>query len=98
METPKHLIIHLLIQDMKHEQLVHGLHQLGFESQLHTLDIMAAVSELMHIPQEQLTWLWSDAYINVLKQARQYPITADGKNLLPLAEQCYVVLQQHAIN
>lgn len=93
MQTPKNLIIHLLIQDMKHEQLISGLTNLGFESQQHTLDIMGVVSGLMHIPPEKLSWHWSDAYMASIKQARQYPITADGQNLLPLAEQCFAVLE-----
>lgn len=93
METPKNLIIHLLVQDMKHEQLINGLTNLGFESQQHTLDIMAVVSGLMHIAPEKLSWHWCDAYMAAIKQARQYPITTDGQNLLPLAEQCFAVLE-----
>lgn len=92
MTDAKHLIIPILVQDMKHEQLMAGLKRLGFHSDLHYLDLMGVVAELMRIPEAEMNWEWCDVYISFLKQAKQYEVTGDGKNLLPLAEACYAAL------
>lgn len=98
MKTSKPLIIQLLIADMKHEQLVAGLNHLGFESDLHGTDLNGVVAELMGIPEMDMEWDWFDVYMKFLDKASDYPITGDGKNLLPLAEACYEMLEGEMVN
>lgn len=37
---------------------------------------------------------WFDGYMNYVDLAEQYEITGNGKNLIPLAETCYVFLKK----
>ncbi len=82
----------LIKEEMKHEQLIQALQQLGFNSDLHGLDISGVVAELMGIPEGNMSWEWFDVYMSFLEQAGHYEITGDGMNLIPLAETCYLFL------
>jgi hypothetical protein len=90
--TTKHIVIQILIQDMKRQQLIIGLNKLGFQSNIHGSDLCAVVAELMGIHSEEISWEWFDCYMDFLGHAGDYQVTGDGKNLLPLAEICYVNL------
>jgi hypothetical protein len=92
MKTNKNLIIQLLMQDMKHEQLIAALRKLGFESNIHGLKILEIVAGLMGIAEEEISWEWSEGYVNFMSQVRKYKIKGSGKNLLPLARECYKFL------
>jgi hypothetical protein len=92
MEINKNLIIQLLIQDMKHEQLIAALRKLGFESDVHGLKILEIIAGLMGIAEEEITWEWSEGYVDFMCQVRKYKIKGNGENLLPLAEACYKFL------
>lgn len=90
----KEIILQLLIHDMKHEQLLAGLHRLGFESTLHHTDLSETVAALMGLSEESMPQQWLDTYMAGLKKARNYRVTASGQNLLSLAEGCYELLVQ----
>jgi len=92
----RHLIIQLLVQDMKHEQLVQGLQSLGFNSDIHGSDICAVVAALMGISPENLSWDWLDIYMNFLKQSTAYEVTDTGSSLQELANTCYTFLTTQA--
>lgn len=77
---------------MKHEQLVAGLGKLGFESDMHGSDLCIVVTDLMGIPEGDMSWDWCDLYVDFLSHAARYEITGEGHNLLPLAETCYTFL------
>lgn len=77
---------------MKHEQLVQALQLVGFQTDLYGLDLSGVVAELMGIKEADISWDWFDIYMNFLCKASQYEITGTGENLLPLAEACYVFL------
>lgn len=94
MEKHKSLIIKILVQDMKHEQLINGLKDLGFESDLHGLELVSIVAELMGAPELKSNSEWFDGYMNFLSMADQYEITGNGRNLIPLAETCYMYLKK----
>lgn len=96
MKSSKELIIELLIHDMKHSQLLTGLHKLGFSSEMHDTDICGIVAELMDIPEMEMSWDWAGIYLKYVRQSEYYEITNNGKNLLPLAETCYNLLIQCA--
>jgi len=97
MERNKQLVIQLIIQDMKHEQLVGGLQQLGFQTDLHGSDISAIVAQLLGISENNITNDWLDVYMSFIRQSRQYTITDTGTSLLSLAETCYGFLKDSGI-
>jgi len=84
--NPKQLAIKVIIHDMKYEQLIHGLRDLGFQTDIHGSDLCAVVAELLGIPADDITLDWLDTYMGFIKQAPLYPITDTGDALLPLAE------------
>ena len=89
----KQLVIRLIRQDLKHNQLVYGLEGLGFADKgLHGLEILEIIAELMEVPEEKITGAWIGTYIEFLERSTDYKITGNGTNLLPLAEECYNVL------
>lgn len=92
MKPSKHLIIRLLVNDMKHEQLLTGLHRLGFESDLHGSNLCDVVAELMGKRRGMQGEEWQTLYVQFMEKAGSYTITGNGHNLLPLAEQCYECL------
>jgi hypothetical protein len=85
----KPLILQLLVADMKHEQLLEGLHRLGFHSELHGSGLSTAVAELMGTRKEDISEEWFEQYMRFLHKATRLEITGNGGNLLPLAELCY---------
>ena len=91
----KHLIIELLVQDMKHEQLINGLYKLGFQSDIYGLNISGVVAELLGIKEKDISWEWFEIYMDFIGKAKHYEITGRGKNLLSLAETCYTFLISH---
>lgn len=93
MPVSKKFIIHLIQQDMKHNQLILGLRKLNFNVQVHYLDIMSLVAELMEIPPNSITDNWAKTYINFLEQSVNYEITEVGTGLFPLAKECYQTLK-----
>jgi len=92
MNNHKQLIIRLIQQDMKHQQLVEAICQAGFETDIHNLQLLPIVANLMGIPTHQIPDRWVEIYINCLGQTTLYPITPLAENLLPLAEECYLLL------
>lgn len=83
------LIINLIQQDLKHNQLLSGLERIGLDgSDFHYLRILDIVSELMKVP-EQISDDWGKLYIKFMEQAIQYKMTSRGETLKPLAEVCY---------
>jgi len=93
MKTNKDIIIKLLIQDMKHEQLINGMQQLGFESDMHGTDISTIVATLMGIAEDNISEDWMNVYLSFIRKAKEYTISDSGTTLLSLAETCYVFLE-----
>lgn len=91
-EKQKQLIIELLVQDMKHEQLIDGLYKLGFSSDLHGLNISGVIAELLGIKEADISWDWFEIYMDFVGQAKHYEICGTGNTLRPLAETCYTFL------
>lgn len=84
------LITALLLKDMKHNQLVLGMEQLGFVGDdYHTLQIYDIVAGLMGLKPGTISNEWSDIYFLFMEKAMEYDIEPLGKNLIPLAEECY---------
>lgn len=81
------MIICLIQQDLKHNQLTGGLRRLGLDTSLHNLEIIDIVAELMGV--EEVSDKWVEIYVGFLEQANKYEISDNGKELLPVASECY---------
>ena len=88
------LIISLIHQDLKHNQLLHGLEQIGLDgSEVHFLGIMEIVAELMNVPPGKVNDDWGKMYIELMKEAINFEITSKGEALQPFANKCYEQLK-----
>jgi len=89
----KDLIISLIQQDLKHNQLVEGLENLGLDGGgLHYLGVLELVCRLMKVP-ENVQDQWSELYIGFMKEAAKHEIEEKPDSLRPLAEVCYYKLK-----
>lgn len=89
MET-KNLIIHLLLQDLRHTQLLLLLEKEGRDMEAHYLDIVLVVSRLMGA--EEVSDQFVSLYVWFMDEAANYPVAGRGESLQELAEQCYTML------
>lgn len=86
----KTLIVDLIRQDMKHNQLILGLEKLGISGDYHhNLEIVNIVAQLMGIVQGNIRDEWCDVYFSYIHEAGKYDIEPKGENLRQLAEACY---------
>ena len=89
----KRLIVDLIRQDMKHNQLVLGLEKLGFSGEyFHSLEIIHIVAQLMGIKERNIEDEWYDTYFSFMHKVNQYEIDPKGENLRELAQSCYETL------
>lgn len=72
MKSGKQIIITLIQQDLKHHQLTNGLRSMGFNSDLHTLNIIEVVADLIGVSEEEISEIWMDSYFSFLDQAHLY--------------------------
>lgn len=89
MET-KTLIVHLLLQDLRHTQLLLLLEKEERDMEEHYLDIMQVVSRLMGV--EEVSDQFVSLYVWFMDEAANYPVAGRGESLRQLAEQCYDML------
>ncbi len=90
------LIINLILQDLKHNQLLSGLKKIGLEaSDSHYLDILEIVAELMGVP-KNLADDWGTLYVGFMNQAIYSETTKARKSeaLKSFAKVCYGQLKQ----
>jgi len=92
MESKKDLIIRLIQQDMKHNQLTGGLQKIGLNVDLHHLEIIEVVIKLMELSTGDASDQWAKTYFSFLEQAAEYEVANNAENLLPLAEECFNLL------
>ncbi len=89
-ESTKVLILELIQQDLKHNQLTTGLRHLGLDdSGLHCLDILSIVAVLMEIPEGEILDSWGTVYTNLMNESYKYEVSDLGEELKPLAEKCF---------
>jgi hypothetical protein len=83
------LVIKLIQQDLKYNQLLLRLEEIGLEGRdTHYLKLLEIIFKLMSVP-KVVEDDWGDLYLSYMQQAIQYKITSKGKTLKPLAEVCY---------
>ena len=92
MKNKKTLIIQLLIQNMKNEQLLAALGSRGFDAAPHTLDLSGMVCRLMGTPEENMSIDWFKLYMAYLKKAAALPLGGSCEGFISLAEECYAEL------
>src|SRR5690606_30595677 len=87
--TLDELIVELILQDLKHNQLILGLDRLNLDAgYCHFLGIMDLVQRLMEIP-EELTDDFAATYMAFMQRSLEFPISRSGEELRPLAGECY---------
>ncbi len=83
------LIIELILQDLKHNQLIFGLERLNLDAgYCHYLGILDLIQRLMGIP-EELVDDFSTSYMSYMQRCLEFPITRSGEELRQLAVECY---------
>lgn len=91
----KDLILKLIQQDLKHNQLTEKLRQIGFDdSGLYDLDILSMVVELMNHSNLHERDAWIECYLHSMSQAHLYPVSHKGDELRAFAENCYSQLKE----
>lgn len=88
----KTIIIELIKEDMRFNQFIAALRKLDIEVYF-DLDLMSAIANLMGIRKEDMTDSWMELYVTELSKCESFPIEPLGKNLYPLAEECYETLK-----
>ena len=88
------LIKTLILQDLKHCQLVYGLDQLHLDAGFrHFLGIMDLIRQLMDIPESEANQFY-DTYSSYMQNCMNYPISSNGEELIPVAEECFLSLEK----
>jgi len=83
------LIIKLIRQNLKYNQLIKGLDNLDLDAgHRHHLGIMDLVKRLMEVP-EHLENDFLDTYMGYMDRCLDYPISSLGEELRDLAEEWY---------
>jgi hypothetical protein len=89
------LIENLILQDLRHMQLIYGLESIGFvEEGFHSLDLSFCVAELMEIRGEESIDRFFPVYWDQLRKCKDLEMTYDRENLRPLAKESYLRLKE----
>lgn len=89
----KELILQLIQQDLKHNQLTEGLRHLGLSDDgLYCIDLLSIIERLMEIPDGETDDRRTRIYVSFMCEAHQYGVSELGKELKPLAEKCYEMM------
>lgn len=95
------IIIHLITQDMKHNQLLSALRNTGLNPREHYLSIINIVITLMggHMESKR-DWSeigddLSNLYFGFIEKAEKQKFTGYDEDLKPLAEACYQSLSKY---
>jgi hypothetical protein len=89
----KDLIINLLQQDLKHNQLLNSLDKIGLSrGGLHELEMLELIAELMEVSEEARD-NWSTRYVALMEESSRFPLEERTEVLRPLAEICYYQLK-----
>jgi hypothetical protein len=92
--SKKELITRIILQDLKHNQLIKPIRDLGFDdSGVFSLDLLSIVAEMLEIPEEKVSEQWVSVYNDLMDRADNFPISDLGTELRPLAEEGYEMLE-----
>lgn len=83
------LIIELIRQDLKHNQLIVGLDRLNLDAgYCHYLGITELIQKLMGIS-EKSTDVFTATYMGYMQRCMDFPVSNSGEELLELARECF---------
>lgn len=89
------LIEELIMQDLRHMQLIYGLESIGFtEDGYHDLELSYIIAELMGMRGEELIDPFFSLYWDQIEKCKEYEMTYDRENLRPLAKEMYLRLKE----
>ena len=92
--TLDELIIELILQDLKHNQLILGLDRLNLDAgYCHYLGIIDLVQRLMDVPDELIEDCTA-CYVAFMNRCLEFPISRSGEELRPFAIECYDLLKE----
>ncbi|NHE56389.1 hypothetical protein [Cyclobacterium plantarum] len=92
--TLDELIIELIIQDLKHNQLILGLDRLNLDAgYCHYLGIMDLIQRLMGVADDAMDE-FSATYMAAMHRSLEFPISRSEEELKPLAIECYKNLKE----
>lgn len=97
MISPQIIGPYLILQDMRHYQLILLLERLqlpGVDIENHHLDLAGVLAQLLGLPRAQVPDAWMDVYLQYLSRAAEFPITGNGAPLRALAEACFAEMQR----
>lgn len=88
------LIKTLILQDLKHCQLLFGLDKLNLDAgYCHFLSILDLIAKLMEISADDVNG-FNETYMMFMDRCMDYPLSTMGEELKPLAEECYLALTE----
>ncbi|SFT89156.1 hypothetical protein SAMN04489724_2597 [Algoriphagus locisalis] len=89
------LIEELILQDLRHMQLIYGLEAIGFnEESFHSLELSYCIADLMGFKGEDLIDGFFTVYWDNLEKCKDFEMTYSRENLRPLAKGCYLELKK----
>ncbi len=92
--TLDELIIELILQDLKHNQLILGLDRLNLDAgYCHFLGILDLIQRLMGVQVNEMDE-FSATYMAAMDRSQEFPISRSGDELRPLAMECYKHLKE----
>lgn len=97
MISPQIIGPYLILQDMRHYQLILLLERLqlpGVDIENHHLDLAGVLAQLLGLPRAQVPDAWMDVYLQYLSRAAGFPITGNGAPLRSLAQECFAEMQR----
>ena len=90
----EHLIINLIHEDLKHNQLLTAIERIGFDrGNLYNLQLLEIIAKLMKVPKGPISNRWDEIYAGFMLESINYKVTSRGESLRPLAEVCYKQLR-----
>ena len=87
----KEIITELIKQDLMYNQYIAALKKFGIEIYDFEVDLVSVITKLMG--QNDCCDAWVELYAGYLTRCGNYEIVPSGRNLYPLAEECYEALK-----
>ncbi len=95
--TSDELIIELILQDLKHNQLILGLDRLNLDAGFcHYLGILDLIQRIMGVSEDKVDE-FSATYMGAMNRCLDFPISRSGEELRPLARECYSLLKDKKV-
>lgn len=88
----KVIIVEVIKQDMRYNQYISALRNLGIEVYEFEIDFFGIVTKLME--RKEFPDSWIELYVSYISRSADYEIVPLGNNLYPLAEECYNALRR----